>query len=463
MDKRQQQFVRMTQTPVERLIPALAVPTIVNMMVSAIYSLADTYFVSQISTSASGAVGIVFSLMAIMQSIGFLFGTGAGSNISRLMGEQRDEDAEEIAASSVVSVFLLGCVLTVCGLLFVRPLMKELGATDTVLPYAAAYAQYIFYGAPFICTSFVMNNILRFQGKAFYSMLGLGFGSILNIALDPLFIYTLNMGISGAAIATLISQIISFFLLLYFFFSGKSLLRLRLRATARNFHVYWLIISVGMPSFARQTLASIANILLNRAARPYGDPALAAMSIVGRCTFLLVAMLLGFGQGFQPVVGYAYGAKNYDRVRRAFRFALLVGTVTLAVASVACFVFAPQVIQLFRRDDAEVIAIGTTALRLAALTLIAQPLVILCNMLLQTVGKALEATIVSTARQGLFFIPLILLLPGWIGLLGVQCAQPVSDVLAAVFSAFFLLRFFRQLREEQTPSNTDGADQEPAE
>lgn len=439
------QYEKMTKTPVEKLIPILAVPTIISMLVSAIYNLADTFFVSQINTSASGAVGVVFSLMAVMQALGFLFGMGAGSNISRLLGNQDLKQASQIAVSAVVATFLIGCGITVVGLLFLQPIMSVLGATETILPYAESYARYIFFGAPFICTSFVMNNILRAQGKAFFSMIGLGFGSVLNIILDPILIYVCNLGISGAAIATLFSQLVSFCILLYFFVKGKSLIPLDLKCIGKTVWVYLLIVKTGMPSFARQCLASIANIFLNNAAKDYGDPAVAAMSIVGRICFMLIAVLLGFGQGFQPVVGYAYGAGNYKRVRQSFRFSLAVGTVALSILSIVCLAFAPQVITIFRKDDAAVIEIGTYALRLQCLTLFLQPLVVLCNMLLQSVGKSFEATIVSSARQGLFFIPLILLLPRCIGLLGIQIAQPIGDALAALVSFYYAQKFFRQL------------------
>lgn len=445
MDQSIAQYEKMTKTPVQKLIPTLAVPTIVSMLVTAIYNLADTFFVSQINTSASGAVGVVFSLMTVMQALGFLFGMGAGSNISRFLGNQNTKKASEIAISAVTATFVIGCIITAAGLIFMDPILGILGATDTIMPYAEGYARYIFFGAPFICTSFVMNNILRAQGKAFFSMLGLGAGSILNIGLDPLLIYGFDMGISGAAIATLISQLVSFFLLLYFFLKGKSLIPLDFRYLSRNIGVYGLIISTGMPSFVRQCLASIANILLNRAAKEYGDPAVAAMSIVGRICFLLIAVLLGFGQGFQPVAGYAYGAKDYKRVRQAFRFSLVIGTAALTVLSIVCFCFAPQIIAIFRREDAQVIEIGTFALRFQCVTMCLQPTIILCNMLLQSVGKSLEATIVSAARQGLFFIPLILILPHFIGLSGIQMAQPIGDVLAAVVCIYYLRRFFQRL------------------
>ncbi|MDD4699512.1 MAG: MATE family efflux transporter [Oscillospiraceae bacterium] len=439
------QYIKMTETPVKRLILTLAVPTIVSMLVSAIYNTADTYFVSQINTSASGAVGVVFSVMAIMQAVGFLFGMGAGSNISRLLGQQDSEQANRVAASSVVSSFCLGVLITILGLVFIEPLMNILGATETILPYATDYAKFIFMGAPFIITSFVLNNILRAQGNAVLSMVGLSVGGLLNIVLDPLFIFAFDMGIAGSAIATIISQIISFVILISLFIKGKSMISLNFKYISRTFSTYWLVIKAGMPSFARQGLASFATIFLNTSARVYGDSAVSAMAIVGKIGFLIIAVLLGFGQGFQPVVGFAYGAKKYKRVREAFRFSLVVGTAFSIVLSVICFIFATEIVSQFRKDDFDVIKIGALALWIQCFTVPLQPITVLCNMLLQTVGKSVEATFVSSSRQGLFFIPLIVVLPRFVGLLGVQISQPIADLLSAIVCIYFLFRFFRTL------------------
>jgi len=296
-----------------------------------------------------------------------------------------------------------------------------------------------------MCTSFVFNNIMRSQGRAVFSMIGLTSGGILNIILDPVFIYGFDMGIAGAAIATLISQFIGFSILFFFCIRKNDMVNIKFSAISKDFEIYSMVIKMGFPSFMRQSLASIATILLNKSAMVYGDAAVSAMSIVGRVCFMMTAVLLGFGQGFQPVVGFAYGAKKYERVRKAFRFTLVTGVVVLGVLSVICFIVSGNIISVFRKEDMDVIRIGTLALRLQCATMILQPITIVANMLLQSVGKPLEATFASVARQGLFFIPLILILPNFMGLLGVQISQPLSDVISALFCVYFIKKFFDEI------------------
>jgi putative MATE family efflux protein len=460
----QAQYLKMTQTPVPRLITTLAIPTIISMLTSAIYNMADTYFVSQIGTSAAGAVGIVFSLTAIIQAIGFMLGMGAGSLISRLLGQQNQMEANRTGSTAFFTAVTFGLLLTVSGLLFLDPLMQLLGATPTILPYARDYAQYILLGAPVMCGSFVLNNILRSQGKAFLSMIGLSLGGILNIALDPLFIFTFGLGTGGAAIATLLSQCVSFCIMLSFFLFGKSVVHLSIRKVSRQFPTYFAIVKTGLPSFCRQGLASAATIALNVSAAVYGDPAVAAMSIVGRIFMFVFSAMLGFGQGYQPVVGFNYGAKKYDRVRQSFRFSVMVGMVLLTVLGTIGFVFAPQIMVQFRRDDLAVINIGAFACRAQCAALILQPVITISNMTFQVIGRSWQATFLSCCRQGLFFLPLIAILPALFGLTGVQLTQPISDLLTFVCCIPLLLFFFRDLkrmeneelpqpsRQKETPS-----------
>ena len=301
------QYQKMTETPVKRLIIKLSIPTIISMLVTSIYNLADTFFVSKLGESASGAVSVVFSLMAIIQAIGFTLGMGAGSLISAKLGEKKNDDAQKIGAMAFYSALTIGLLLTIFGLLFINPLMKGLGSTETVLPYAKAYASYILYGAPIMAGSFVLNNILRSEGKANLAMIGLVFGGLLNIALDPLFIFVFDLGISGAAIATLISQVISFSILLACFLFKKTIVTLKLRYLTLNFLILLDIVKTGLPSLFRQGLASVSTILLNKAAGTYGgDMALSAMGIVGKTFMIIFAVALGIGQGYQPVCGYNY-------------------------------------------------------------------------------------------------------------------------------------------------------------
>lgn len=441
------QYQKMTTTPIPRLIGTLAVPTIISMLVTSIYNMADTFFVSQLGTSATGAVGVVFSIMAIIQAVGFTIGMGSGSIVSRLLGQQEREKASECLSTAFVMAVGLGLIITLAGMCFSDPLMRLMGATETILPYARDYASYIFFGAPVMCASFVLNNNLRAEGRAFLSMIGLGLGGVLNIALDPLFIFTFGLGISGAAIATLISQCVSMCILLFFFLSGKSVNRLNFKRICPRLELYGRIIKTGFPSFCRQGLASIATIALNVHAAMYGDPAVAAMSIVGRTFMLVLSVMIGFGQGFQPVVGYNFGAQKYGRVRQAFRFSIKIGVIMLTCLAIAGFVFAPQIMAMFRKDDPDVIAIGTFAFRAQCIVLPLQPLIVISNMMFQSLGKSFRATFISASRQGIFFLPLIFILPRVWGLTGVQITQTCADILTFLCCIPFVLPFMRELKQ----------------
>ncbi len=441
------QFIKMTETPIPKLITSLAIPTIISMLVTSIYNMADTFFVSKLGTSATGAVGIVFSLMAIIQAVGFTLGMGAGSLISRLMGQKKQEEAQEVASTSFFTAILFGLLLTFFGLIFIDPFMDLLGATPTILPFARGYARYILLGASIMSASFVLNNLLRCQGRAIYSMVGIGLGGLLNIALDPIFIFVFDLGISGAAIATLISQCISFSILLFFVCSAKSDVHVSLRKVSRRPRIYAQIIKTGLPTLARQGLASAANIALNVNAAVYGDAAVAAMSVVGRIFMFIISAIIGFGQGFQPVAGFNYGAKKYGRVREAYWFTVKVGTVFLTVMAILGFFFAPQAMALFRKDDAEVIAIGALCMRAQCIFLPTQPFVVASNMLFQSIGKSWRATFLSAARQGIFFLPAIVLLPMLFELTGVQVAQAAADALTFAVTIPFVILFFKELKQ----------------
>lgn len=439
------QHRRMTETPIPRLIAGLSVPTIASMLVTSIYNMADTYFVSHLGESATGAVGIVFSVMAIIQAVGFTLGMGSGAQISRLLGQKDQDKAEIIASSSFVVALLFGLCLTVVGLLFLDPLMLLLGATETILPYARDYAGYIFFGAPVMAASFVLNNILRSEGHATFSMVGITTGGVLNILLDPIFIFVFELGTAGAAIATLLSQCISFAILLGFFLSGKSVVKLSVRKVSRKAVIYLDTVRTGMPSLCRQGLATIATVALNTAAKPYGDAAIAAMSVVGRVFMLLMSVLIGFGQGYMPVLGYNYGAKRYDRMRRAMSFTLKTGIGAMAVLATCCALAAPAIMSLFG-DDPDMLRIGTFAIRAQCVGLLIQPIGTFGNMTFQSVRQTGKATFLSACRQGVYFLPLILILPGQLGLLGVELAQPIADILTSLTALPMLVAFYRKLR-----------------
>lgn len=444
---KEEKYRQMMETPVQKLIPKLAVPTIISMLVTSIYNMADTFFVSQIGTSASGAVGIMFSAMAMIQAIGFTLGMGSGNYISRSLGNRDEDTAARSAATAFFTAAIIGGIIAVFGTIFSEPLVYLLGATKTIAPYAQDYAKYILFAAPFMLTSFVMNNILRAQGNALFSMIGITTGGILNMFLDPLLIFGFHMGISGAAIATMVSQMISFAILLYQCNRREDCISIRLDRFTPTLKMYGEILHAGLPSFCRQSLASVATVVLNFAAGPYGDAAIAAMSIVSRFMMFVNSSLIGFGQGFQPVCGFNFGAKRYDRVLEAYWFCVKVAVVMLTCFGVAAFAFSGPIITIFRREDAEVIRIGTLALRLQVLTMPFQAWVIMVNMLTQSIGYGFRASLVAMGRQGLFLIPSLLIFPRTFGLLGLQISQPVADMLTFVVATVIVTGILKELKQ----------------
>lgn len=443
-EKQEEKYRHLTGDPVEGLVCRLAVPSMVSMLVTAFYNMADTFFVGMLrNNSATGAVGVVFSLMAVIQAVGFFFGHGSGNFISRTLGGHHPEEAGQMAATGFFCALATGGVIAVLGLLFLDPLARALGSTETILPYARDYMRFILIGAPYMTASLVLNNQLRFQGSAVYGMVGIASGAVLNIALDPIFIFTLDMGVAGAALATILSQLVSFCLLLVGCTRGGNL-HIRISNVRLQKRFFREILRGGLPSLARQGLSSVAAICLNHAAQPYGDAAIAAMSVVSRIMNFASSALIGFGQGFQPVCGFNYGAQLYGRVRRAFWFCVKVSTVCLVVIAVAGACFSPQLIALFR-DDPVVVEYGTLALRLQWLSFPTVGFVTMSNMMLQTIGRTRPATVLAMGRQGLFFLPFILVLPGFLGMLGVQLSQPLADLLTFVIAVPIQLRVLGQM------------------
>ena len=443
-DRSALQFRRMTETPIPQLVLSLAAPTILSMLITSIYNLADTFFVGQISTSASGAVGIVSSLMAILQALGFMLGHGSGSIISRSLGSQNTDAATRFASTSFFTALVFGGIITAAGLLTLPDFMMLLGSTETILPHACAYARYILLAAPIMMSSLVMNNILRYEGKASFAMIGLVTGGLLNIALDPLFIFGLGMGTAGAGLATALSQTISFCILLSMFLRGKTVSQFRLSAVTREARDFGRILLGGAPSFGRQGLNSIGGMLLNLAARSYGDAAVAGMSIVSRIFMFIISVAIGVGQGLQPVASFNYGARKYRRVRQAAIFTIEAAFCMLVVLVGLCWVNGDALIRLFR-DDPAVTAVALPAFHYQCLAMLLHPIIVVANMTFQSVGASGRATFLACCRQGVFFIPLILILPRTHGLFGVEICQPIADVLTFLVSLPFLLAFLQQL------------------
>ena len=433
-EKQDRKRIRMLDAPAKGLICRLAVPSIISMLVTTFYNMADTFFVGKLdNTSATGAVGVVFSLMAIIQAVGFFFGHGSGNYISRKLGNGEGEEAEVMAITGFVWALIAGVLMTVVGLLLLHPLANMLGATATILPYAVDYMRVILLGAPLMTASLVLNNQLRFQGNAVYAMIGLCTGAVLNIALDPILIFGFNMGVMGAAIATVVSQAVSFSLLLIGCARGDSV-KLHLHKFSLGGRYLAEIARGGTPSLGRQGLNSVAVMCLNNMMGVYGDPAIAAMAIVSRITMFMSSAMIGFGQGFQPVCGFSYGAAKYDRVRESFYFCLRVSAVFLLACSAVGFLVAPQLVSLFQKNDAEVLRIGALALRCQLVTLPVMSFVVMANMMLQTIGRVGSATVLATARQGLCFIPAVLVLPRLLDMWGVLVAQSVADVVALIIA-----------------------------
>ncbi len=441
------EYKKMTETPVPKLVIMLGIPTTISMLVTNFYNMADTYFVSQLGTSASGAVGVVFGLMAIIQAIGFMFGHGAGSIISRKLGEKDHESASRFASTSFFCSLFAGILLGAGGLVLLEPLMRLLGSTDTILPYAKTYGMFILLSAPVMAASFVMNNILRYEGKAALAMIGLTAGGILNIFGDWMLIFKLDMGVAGAGLSTAISQVISFCILLSVFLTGRTASKLSIHMFSIDWKDICAIMKTGFPSLIRQGLSSVATMMLNSQAGIYGDAAVAAMAIVNRICFLIYSVGLGIGQGFQPVAAFNYGAKKFTRVRKSFFFTWFAGEISLGCAAVIGFFVSAFLVGFFRNDP-EVIAIGTFALRAQLVALFFQPLSICSNMLFQSIGKSGTASFLAALRSGLLFIPSILILPMVMGLTGVEIAQTAADILSFFISLPFVVSFFRKLPKQ---------------
>lgn len=435
----------LTQAPVSRVILTMAVPTIVSMLVTCLYTIVDTYFVGQLNTQSTAAVGIVFSLMCLIQAIGSFFGHGSGSYMSRELGARRIDNAASMAATGFVYAIITGVAIAAVGLISLQTLSLWLGSTATVLPYTEQYMAIILIGTPFQIASFTLNSQLRMQGNTRHAMWGIVSGAVLNVLLDPLLIFGCSLGLRGAALATVIGQAVSF-LILYIMCNcrGATCVGIHLTKFSLRWHYVREIIYGGSPSLSRQGLASISVVLLNLAAASYGDAAVAAMSIVSRVTMFVMSVIVGFGQGFQPFCGYCYGAGLYARLRQGYWFTVKTGFVFLAIFAAVVYCFAEQTVALFR-DDAIVIAVGSTALRWH---LVAYPLnayIMTSNMMLQTTRRPLRANLLASARRGLVFIPFILLLPHLFGLMGVAMCQAVCDVVTFLLAIPIMRLTFKEL------------------
>ena len=437
-------YAFLTKGPIHRVIGTLAVPTTISMLITNIYNIVDTFFVGQIDTQSTAAVGVVFSLMFVVQAFSFLFGNGSGNYIARQLGAKDKHHAERMASTAFFYAICCGTLITIVGLVFLTPISKMLGSTPTILPYTEHYLGISLFGIPFLMGSFCINNQMRFQGYARYSMYGMVSGAVLNCVLDPILIFGLKMGVGGAALATDIGYVVGFVVMLQMTRMNPGIIRYSSRRISFSRAYVKEILAGGTPSVSRQGLAAASTIALNFAAGSYGDAAIAAMSIVNRISMFVYSVVVGVGQGFQPLCGFCFGAQLYDRVKEGFYFCLKIGTVFLVVWAVVLFFVSEETIALFRNDP-EVIAVGTSALHFQIVSYPLIAVITISNMLMQTCRKTLRANVLAAARQGLFFVPLIFILPHYYGLAGVESCQAVSDVLAFLLTVPLVYWAFREM------------------
>lgn len=442
-------YLEMTQKPVKLLVCKMAVPTIIAMVVTALYNVVDAAFVGRLSTEGTAGIGIAFAYMTFIQALGFFFGHGSGNFISRALGAKDRSSASVVATVGFVTPFLLGALAALLCLPNLSALSRLLGAPPEVVPYANDYLRFIVLATPFMMSALTLNNQLRLQGNANFGMVGIVSGALLNIALDPLFIFTLDMGVSGASLATAVSQLFSWVLLLAGTFKPESV-HINLRDFKPSFKVYYEILRGGLPSLFRQVFNCAAAVILNYSAAHYAAPgheaaAVAAFAVVTRIMMFAFSVVLGFCQGFQPVCGFNYGAKLYDRVRESWLFATWVGTAFLLFISLLGFLFAPQIVALFRAEDPELVALGAATLRWQCAAFPLVGLFTATGMLFQNIRMTGPATLLSICRNGLFFLPAILLLPLALGMQGVQMAQAVADLLTFLLAVPYALWINRRL------------------
>lgn len=434
-----QHYKKMTETPIPKLILNLGIPTTISMLITNIYNMADTYFVGTLGESAQAATGVLFTVQAIMQGIAFMLGHGGGTFIARALADKNTEEATKYISSAFFVGGLLGLLISILGLTFLDPLVRFLGSTETIVPHAKDYGMWILLAAPFIICSFILNNGLRYEGKAFYAMFGLTAGGLLNIFGDYVLVMKCDLGVYGAGLATAASQVVSFAILLVMYHKMAQS-SIRWKAVSKDIGLYFTVCKVGLPSLIRQGLTSVTNGLLNNLTKPFGDAAIAAMSVVSRYSNFLMCVGLGMGQGFQPVASFNYQAKKIDRVKKGLLFTTAFGLVFIGAMSTISIIFAEPIISIFQKHP-EVIAIGSKALRFTAIGMMFMPFSVPVNMLYQSIQQPTISSILSLIRSGMVTIPILLFGVPFLGLLGIQIAQPTADMIAGLISIPFIIRF----------------------
>ncbi|WP_207729273.1 MATE family efflux transporter [Clostridium sp. 'deep sea'] len=439
---------------ISRVLIKLAIPAIIGMLVSAIYNVVDTLFVSSLGTEALGAVTVVFPFFMLVSAIGMMFGSGSASYISRLLGQKNTKRANQTVIVTLVSSIACSIIFTCLGLVFLEPVLAMFGASKTIMPFARDYAVIIICGSIFTMSNMALNNMLRAEGSAKISMIGMVSGAVLNIALDPILIFMFNMGVRGAALATVISQAVTTVILLYYYLSKKSYLKLSLGNFTFSREIYSEIFKIGIPTLLRQGLASLSMGMMNSAAVVYGDAAVAAVGVTNRVIMVAFYVLFGFSQGFQPLAGYNFGAKKYDRVQKTVKIAVQWSTIYCLIISGLIFIAAPAIVSAFSNKP-EVINTGVKMLRYYSVVLPTFGFTIMYNTLFMAFGRAKSALILSTARQGIFLIPAIIILPKIFNLEGVLMSQPVAAALSFCLTAYMASRIQKELKELVNSQNNE--------
>ena len=439
----------MLNEPIHRVIPKMAVPTIVAFLINSVYSLADTYFVSSLGTNATAAVSVNASLDQLIMMCGSMVAMGANSYIARLLGEGNEKKASRVLSTSFFAAFFLGVMLLIFGSIFMTPMVRLLGATPTCEAYSIDYATYVLLAAPFMAANFVMNQCLRSEGSATLSMVGMGFGGILNIVLDPIFIFGLDMGVAGASLATAISKWVSFAILIFPYITRRSLLHLSIRNFRPNWDIVSNVVSVGSSSLFRNGLNVVSAILLNRIAGGISDSVLAAVGVTNKIMMFPFCIILGFGNGFQPVAGFNWGAKRYDRVQESYKFSSRVSLIGSTIMAVAIAVFCDQLIVLFAGTDDYMRRIGAFCILAQCVALPIHAWVAMVNMLCVGLGNAKGAFWLATARQGTCFIPILFPLAWAFGEYGIASVQALADILSIVLAIPIAIAMTKKIKKAQ--------------
>lgn len=445
MNEQNKKMELLGSAPIPKALLALGFPTMIGMLINALYNLVDTYFVGGLGTDQMGAITVAFPLGQIVVGLGLLFGNGAAAYLSRLLGRGDKETANEVASTAVYSSVFIGAIAIIISVLFLKPILKQLGAIESIMPYAMSYTVIYISFSIFNVFNVAMNNIVSSEGAAKTAMCALMSGALLNVILDPIFIYVLEFGVTGAAIATAISQVVSTIVYLFYVYEKKSIFTFSIKKCCFSKEIMSEILKIGIPTLLFQILTSLSIAMINSAAKEYGGSVLAAMGPVTKIMTVGTLVVFGFLKGFQPIAGFSYGAKNYDRLYEVIKTSILWSTIFCIIFGLIAVIFSEEIVSLFTKGDTEMIRVGTFALRLNGLSFMLFGLYTVYSFLFLVMGKAKEGCFLGACRQGICFIPVILLLPAIYGINGVLYSQPIADVLSAVITVFMAIRLHKEI------------------